>query len=335
MSEIRHQWNGTVLTVISDSGASSADLVGPKGDRGPRGPQGPGGIIYNEDGEVVVDLSEYYSKSEVDDLVENVEVDLSDYATKSEVLEVVTNEIMENGGTNEEEVAAIVDERIGANEDLASKAYVSTEIAKAQLAEVAGDVDLSGFATKDDLDNVQVEIDNKTIVKLNGALQTAIGGSVEGYHERITPNVSGRELTGGRLFWLRDDKQIQPDDVICIQVKFIDGTVDTIVGSCPKINQSGSYTMTMTTLDTTYIESIITIQNGGQWFLPTFNDTSYEDIVITEATLSLGTIPAGTYTPIDANFIPVDGETIIVNSQGKLQVVGGAGSLASSEEVYY
>lgn len=34
---ITHYWNGTVLTVSSDSGTSSADL---KGDDGPRGPQG-------------------------------------------------------------------------------------------------------------------------------------------------------------------------------------------------------------------------------------------------------------------------------------------------------
>lgn len=41
MGNIYHEWNGTVLTVTSDSGTSSADL---KGDMGVRGPQGiPGG----------------------------------------------------------------------------------------------------------------------------------------------------------------------------------------------------------------------------------------------------------------------------------------------------
>jgi hypothetical protein len=42
--EIKHSWNGTVLTITSDSGTSSADLQGPKGDIGIRGPQGPAGI---------------------------------------------------------------------------------------------------------------------------------------------------------------------------------------------------------------------------------------------------------------------------------------------------
>ena len=39
---ITHSWNGTVLTVTSDSGTSSADL---KGDIGIRGPQGEPGVV--------------------------------------------------------------------------------------------------------------------------------------------------------------------------------------------------------------------------------------------------------------------------------------------------
>jgi hypothetical protein len=39
---ISHSWNGTVLTITSDSGTSSADL---KGDMGIRGPQGVPGVV--------------------------------------------------------------------------------------------------------------------------------------------------------------------------------------------------------------------------------------------------------------------------------------------------
>lgn len=42
---ISHKWNGTVLTVTSDSGTSSADLKGAKGDDGARGAQGAQGAI--------------------------------------------------------------------------------------------------------------------------------------------------------------------------------------------------------------------------------------------------------------------------------------------------
>lgn len=38
-----HSWQGSVLTVTSASGTSSADLRGPKGDSGANGPEGPAG----------------------------------------------------------------------------------------------------------------------------------------------------------------------------------------------------------------------------------------------------------------------------------------------------
>lgn len=40
---IYHEWNGTVLTITSDSGSSSCDLKGEKGDTGVRGAQGIAG----------------------------------------------------------------------------------------------------------------------------------------------------------------------------------------------------------------------------------------------------------------------------------------------------
>ena len=46
---ITHQWTGTVLTITSDSGASSCDLKGEKGDDGPRGAQGAPGSTIVED----------------------------------------------------------------------------------------------------------------------------------------------------------------------------------------------------------------------------------------------------------------------------------------------
>lgn len=58
--QITHAWNGTVLTITSDSGTSSMDLRGPKGDTGVRGPQGPAG-----DG-ASVDMGDYYTKAEID-----------------------------------------------------------------------------------------------------------------------------------------------------------------------------------------------------------------------------------------------------------------------------
>ena len=57
--QIFHEWNGTILTITSDSGTSSADLKGDKGDTGIRGAQGAAGGSN-------VDLSGYYTKAEID-----------------------------------------------------------------------------------------------------------------------------------------------------------------------------------------------------------------------------------------------------------------------------
>lgn len=88
--QIFHEWNGTVLTITSDSGTSSADLKG-VGEMGPRGPQGPAGISVGEGG--TVDLSNYYTKTETDQKIAEAqlaggEVDLSGYALKSEIPDV-------------------------------------------------------------------------------------------------------------------------------------------------------------------------------------------------------------------------------------------------------
>lgn len=86
MSGFKHSWNGTILTITSDSGTSSADLKGSRGDLGPRGPQGPAGISVGEGGSV--DLSGYATEKYVDDKLASFDIedfDLSNYYTKSEV----------------------------------------------------------------------------------------------------------------------------------------------------------------------------------------------------------------------------------------------------------
>lgn len=83
---ITHSWNGTVLTITSDSGTSSADLQGGKGGTGPRGAQGPAGIIVNPDG--TIDTSQYATETYVNEKIAQVEagsVDLTNYYTKAQV----------------------------------------------------------------------------------------------------------------------------------------------------------------------------------------------------------------------------------------------------------
>ena len=65
---IEHSWNGTVLTIKSDSGISSADLKGEKGDTGIRGAQGAPGIVTG------ADLEGYATEEFVNNAIANIEI---------------------------------------------------------------------------------------------------------------------------------------------------------------------------------------------------------------------------------------------------------------------
>lgn len=83
---ITHEWNGTILTITSDSGTSSVDLKGGKGDTGPRGAQGPAGVIVNPDG--TIDTSQYATETYVNQKIAEIQtgsVDLSNYYTKEQI----------------------------------------------------------------------------------------------------------------------------------------------------------------------------------------------------------------------------------------------------------
>ena len=215
---ITHSWDGSVLTVTSDSGVSSADLRGPKGDTGPRGPQGPGGILYNTDNEPLLDLSEYYTRAEVDELVANadgadvdlsnyytklevndkianleLEADLSSYYTKSEVDELVENvEVDLSDYPTRSEVDGLVNE---ATEGHVTKSYVDAEIAKAQME--GADIDTSQFVTREELDNLDIDIDTSEFVTRDELNNLQIGVEVDGETIIRGPNGLQTVIGGG------------------------------------------------------------------------------------------------------------------------------------------
>lgn len=67
---ITHEWNGTILTITSDSGTSSCDLKGDKGDDGARGAQGIPGSAVVADSSTLGGLpaSEYALKTDIPSL---------------------------------------------------------------------------------------------------------------------------------------------------------------------------------------------------------------------------------------------------------------------------
>lgn len=101
--EIKHSWNGTVLTITSDSGVSSCDLRGKQGDRGVRGAQGRAGVILNANG--TVNMEGYATEAYVEDLFAsieggggNVDVDMSNYYTKAEIDATIAELQLSGGG---------------------------------------------------------------------------------------------------------------------------------------------------------------------------------------------------------------------------------------------
>lgn len=99
MGVFSHSWNGTVLTITSDSGTSSCDLKGEKGDDGVRGAQGAG-IITDEEIEEVIDL--YVTKNNIGvvdiDTTLSIEGQAADAKATGDSIALINNavELIEN-----------------------------------------------------------------------------------------------------------------------------------------------------------------------------------------------------------------------------------------------
>ena len=312
--EIKHEWNGTVLSITSDAGTSTADLQGPRGPQGVRGPQGPSGVIYDEDGYVYIDLSPYYLKEEVDGMIDEIE---QDYASKVYVTSEIAKAKIEAA-------------------DIDTSGFVTKD-------------DLKNYATQEDIDNYQTRIDNYTIKRHEtGEIFTAIGGGiVENYHAVIYPNcpltghLSDCELVLREI----DNNLINFDTVIGVEVKFADGTIDTFLGVCPKLTPDatfGYHSLVPSVKNNTYVNNIVytTSRNSYtgkrvQIFELEILDNAHRAIVIERIAMSINELPKDKiYEPIDARFIPIDENTLAI-VDGKLTVIGGGSGLESSEEVYY
>ena len=154
---ITHKWNGTILTITSDSGTSSMDLKGSQGNTGPRGPQGAAGVVTGG-GSGSVDLTGYATEAYVDSAVAAVEYDMSNYYTKSQtdsaIQDAVANIEVGDIDLSDYYTKSEVDAK-----DYATETFVTNKIAEAQLGGEGGEIDLTGYATKDDL-NTYRKLDN-------------------------------------------------------------------------------------------------------------------------------------------------------------------------------
>ena len=166
---IEHSWNGTVLTITSDSGTSSCDLKGDKGDDGIRGPQGSPGTTP--------ELTGYATETYVNNSIAAIPpVDLSGYATKSEVSAA-------NYATQ-----TYVDESIAAIPPTDLTDYATIEFVNQAIADSG--IDLSSYATKTEVDTKISNLSNiyaaktdipdvsqyQTAAEVSSTISTALSG---------------------------------------------------------------------------------------------------------------------------------------------------------------
>lgn len=176
---ISHKWNGTVLTIYSDSGTSSADLKGEKGDDGVRGAQGRAGkdgisgnvfSVNGKMGDIVLTATDVGATS-----VE--ELESLGYATQEYVsAEIAKAQIAGGAGTGEVDLSAyytksetegVIDSKMDARlEDYYTIEETETAIVNALGASSGGQVDLSNIYTKAQVDDLITGANNSTDIKL-------------------------------------------------------------------------------------------------------------------------------------------------------------------------
>ena len=111
----------------------------------------------------------YATKAELNDAIANIEpenIDLSNYATKAELNNKADSVHTHNNYVTKTYVDNAISNVNVDLTDYATKTFVTNKIAEAQLSGVEGEVDLSGFATKDDIPTDYVSSNNITRIEV-------------------------------------------------------------------------------------------------------------------------------------------------------------------------
>ena len=341
--EIKHYWVGTTLMVESDAGVSGCDLKGRTGDIGPRGPQGPAGVVVGDGGDINIDLTGYATETYVDNAIANAElgggdIDLTGYATTEYVNTVVnSNKPDLTNYATKSYVDSAVDNVDVDLTDYATKNYVSTEIAKAQLE--GADVDLSGYATKDDIaDMATKSYVQSAIGNSNGAAGASIAEYTDvfrGASNETSGNVgftTGAEGSGA-TYYIKTVSVDEEEDIFSFTIPIAptygsdnDTGVEEITGTFSGSKYNYSYSV-LYTYTYQYNANTNTYTGGNVRSIHVLLDP--ENYVAHFTAYYVSPIRPDiwgedkAYTCLNPNVVPIDGETIQINDNGKLSAIAG------------
>lgn len=311
-------FNGTVLTIVDDNGnVVSQDLQGPEGKIGIRGPQGAPGTA-GVDGTVTFE-------SLTEDQIAMLQ---GPQGLKGD-----------KGDKGDQGIQGVP----GAD-------YILTPADRVAIAEEVvtissdGTIDLNDYYTKAEADlkytEIQVGIDDRTIVRDgSGNLKTAIGGYWDnGYTVEATGINYVFSGTGiGAYHGVLNDKDyfnmIEAETEYKWKAVFSNGITETGTIKWELFTNDWLYPYEEPPEGGNIIETIYIFQNqadenrNGIYFR--INHANYPVLTLTEFYVWIDGV--GHCVPIDATYLPIDGTSIVINSDGKLSANGVAGDFVFTE----
>ena len=204
---IKHKWNGTVLTITSDSGTSSADLKGEKGDDGARGAQGIAGKDAITDEQLTAEVTSYMQEhlAEGGTVMLDSSLSIGGYAADAKATGDAINEVKTAVESNKEDINNyIIDKADSIVNTAQGKEIVATDssdkalrglkvFGKSEQASTTGKNLLNNKNTTETINGVTFTVNKDKSVTVNG---TATGSNAE-FSIVYDANVNGDYILSG------------------------------------------------------------------------------------------------------------------------------------------
>lgn len=174
------------------------------------------------------------------------------------------------------------------------------------------------------------KIDGVTIIQNgDGILSTTIGGGMRECLAKST-NINKRQPVIGKAGNSNVDIKFMVNETYSFYFTFSDGGTSAFTLTIPATT---TYNAVITVSDSAYFKSFTMFytpnvegkydNNSAETMLPSYHSTVDTNVVVKDVYIAAG--DAGILTSITPYVIPIDGNTIQINSDGKLTALAGGG----------